>query len=250
MTGKGGAPVRDLSGIRATTREGDIGTVRGLAAVDLERDLALLEITGLDTGLSVSDAPLSDVHTLLGRVGETTDASIRGRETGATIRGTTARGVAGESGAHLLTESGEVGGVYLGEVAGEAVYSPGEGLSGLFGEVSDTRIPLDETLARQAQRESIQLRYGRGETGVEGSGFVSRVESPGVIDDVLKPEILLPQFQVAAAADDSVLHSLSDPREELDRMYGYLGPEFHRDPGSGRRRRASEGKGIFSLYAR
>ena len=150
VTGKGGERVRDLSGIRATTQQGDIGTVRGLAAVDLERDLALLEITGLDTGLSVSDAPLSDVHTLLGRVGETTDAFVRSRETGATIRGTTARGVAGESGAHLLTEGGEVGGVYLGEVAGEAVYSPGEGVSDLFGEVSDTRIPLDETLARQA----------------------------------------------------------------------------------------------------
>ena len=205
VVGKRGEPV-NFAGIRAKSGAGEIGTVRGVSAINLEQDIALLEVTGFSGSLDVADLPLSGSHTMLGRSGVQGDTRIIG-ESGAQIRTSTVTGIAGESGAALMAD-GRVGGVYLGTVGDQGMYAPGSAVRGLFSEVGDRRVPLGRDLSERALREGLHYRGRRGDSGirVEGGGLRSR--GSGVSSGVVAPSILLPQFQLASRRDESIeLHS-------------------------------------------
>ena len=169
VVGQGGESIGDLAGFRLRSSEGDIGTVRGVVGLDLERDVALLEVAGLSDleTLGISDTPLSTDHTLLGRTGSTAQRRITDIESGRYLRTTTAEGVAGESGAGLISEGDQLGGLYLGRVGESSVYAPGEAVSELFGQAREgQRYTLGSELSQRFDAEALHYRYGRGELGV------------------------------------------------------------------------------------
>ena len=219
VVGKRGEPV-NFAGIRARTGTGEVGTVRGVSAINLEQDIALLEVTGLSGSLDVADLPLSSRHTLLGRSGIRGDTRIIG-ESGADIRTSTAAGIVGESGAPLIAE-GRVGGVYLGTHGKQGMYAPGSAVRGLFSEVGDHRVRLGRGLSQRALREGLHYRGRRGDPGirVEGGGLRSR--GSGVSSGVAAPTILLPQFQLASRSDESMqLHSFGGEWDVGDWDFDY-----------------------------
>ena len=214
VVGQHGRPL-DVAGIRATTGTGEIGTVRGISQIDLERDIALLEVSGLTETLDIPDLP-GGRHTLLGREGTRAEARIVG-ESGASLETTTAVGVAGESGAPLIGEGADLVGGYTGllEQDGRVVrgmYFPVSAVSDLLGEVDGRRIPLGRELSQRAVREGLGHRIGRGDVGVHIEGetpFVQR--TPVTPGEVAAPVMLFPQVQFAG---DSVQHHSFDPDDD------------------------------------
>ena len=169
VVGQKGQRIEDLAGFRVRSGEGEIGTVRGVVGLDLERDVALLEVAGLSDleTLGISDAPLSAEHTLLGRTGYTDSTRITDIESGRYLRTTTLEGGVGESGAGLITQGDQVEGVYLGRVGESSIYAPGEAISDLFGEAREgQRYTLGTELSERFAAEALHYRRGRGELGV------------------------------------------------------------------------------------
>jgi len=206
VVGQRGEPL-SFMGIRARTGEGEIGTIQGVSAIDLERDIALLEVSGLTQTLDVADMPLESPHRLLGREGVGGDARLVG-ESGATIEMTTATGVAGESGVPLLSQEGSIGGLYLGMVGDQGLYAPGGAVRELIGEVGDNRIRLGHELSQRALREGLHHRSAAGDTGVFVEGIAPRT-GVFVPEEIAAPSILFPQFQLAGRTQEDVqLHSL------------------------------------------
>ena len=204
-----GQPV-DFSGIRARTEGGEIGTVTGVSAIDLERDVALLEVTGLSGSLDLPDASLSDARTLLGREGALTETRVVG-DTGAYLETGTAVGVKRESGAPVIGGGTQIAGVYLGTVGDLGVYAPGSVVSELLGQVGDRNVRLGRELSQRAVREGLFHRYTLEDPGV---GLVNQVPGAEIIPfvpDVASPDILMPQFEAASVEPE--LHSL-DPDEQ------------------------------------
>ena len=218
VVGQEGRPV-DFQGIRARTGTGEIGTVKQISAIDLERDIALLEVSGLSETLDLPDMPLGGPQSLLGREGITSDAHIVG-ESGASIEITPGRiGGAGESGAPLISQGADVSGIYLGEI-GEVeprgMYASGAAVSELLSTVGDTGVRLGPEISRRAKRQGLHYRYERGQRGVVLEGRASRAEGVGVSPEAGVAPFLLPQLQLASRSDDAVgLHSL-DPEAELE----------------------------------
>ena len=220
VTGQRGQPL-DFAGIRATTGTGEIGTVQGVSAIDLERDIALLQVTGLTETLNLPDFPLSGSHTLLGRQGMRTDARIVG-DSGAAIETTTAVGVAGESGAPLISGVTDIAGLYLGTLdqpgaVTRGMYADADAISALIGQVGDSRVRLGRELSKQAYAQGLHHRITRGDADVriEGQDLYAR-GGVGVFQEVPPPTILLPQFQMA----QTQVHSRDDEwRSVLSQMF-------------------------------
>ena len=229
VTGQRGEAL-DIPGIRARTGTGEIGTVQRVSAIDLERDIALLEVSGLSETLDIPDLPApSAPHSLLGREGVRAEARVVG-DSGAALETTTVVGVAGESGAPIISGGADIAGAYLGllEQKGRVprgMYADARAISELFGQIGDSGVRLGPELSRRAVQEGLHHRISRGDADVRIEGetpFVPR--TPDIPAEVAAPAMLLPQFQLASESVE--LHSrdpndtwrgiLSDMIDEMD----------------------------------
>ena len=220
VLGKKGDPL-DFSGIRARTGTGEIGTVRGVSAIDYERDIALLEVSGLTESLDLPDMPLGDTpHTLLGREGVGGDIRLVG-ESGGMIETTTAVGVGGASGAPLVAEGDTLFGVYLGVQDSVdrtfGAYASGSAVRELFSDVGDRNIRLGREHSQRAIRENLQHRASRHEAGVQFQGRRPRVARDEPVDfgvsDVLFPiPSLALGFEQHSSSIDDIARKVEEDR--------------------------------------
>jgi len=125
LTGKTDAAFPDIDRVVATTYSGERIHVPTISGISPEADIAVLDLPGFESPLPLSiAADVREIDPLYGRrpVGGGYQEGVVGAEivrdpiTDAVLRETTYVGKGGLSGAGLVTETGELGGIYLGTV--------------------------------------------------------------------------------------------------------------------------------------
>jgi len=162
------------------------GMIRGVQGILPEADIALLETA------DVSDAylPLSDLvpglpHEAIGDLGaglESFSGVVGPRRytdlaTDAAIAETTLVGRGGLSGAGLIAESGDVSGIYLGELHQRGLFATGGTVSAFQEQIQGrTPIPVSQlhtgTIVDAIRQQGLHYRLARGDSTVSASPFL------------------------------------------------------------------------------
>jgi len=130
LTGQPGQAIPDLQRITARTYTGEQVDISTISGISPEADIAVLDLPGIESPLSLDVATdIAEADRLYGRLTRTGDYRtgrvgqeiIRDEATDAALREMNLRGQAGRSGAGVVTESGELGGVYLGVRQGQGM---------------------------------------------------------------------------------------------------------------------------------
>ena len=186
VAGKPGMPFSPTVMTARGLEGGQTGMIRGVQGILPEADIALLETA------DVSDAylPLSDLvpglsHEAVGDLGaglETFGGVVGPRTysdlaTGAAIGETTLAGRGGLSGAGLVSESGDVSGVYLGELHQRGLFATGGTVSDFQRQVQGhAPIPVSQlhtgTITDELRNVGLHYRLARQDSTLSASPFL------------------------------------------------------------------------------